>query len=329
MEQINPLVSVLCLTYNHEKYIRSALEGFVQQKTNFPFEVLVHDDASTDGTARIIAEYAEKYPEIIIPIYQKENQYQKRVQIHEVFIYPKIRGKYIAICEGDDYWCDEQKLQRQADWMEAHEDYAFCVHNTEMVDCTTGLRTLINQSNEEYDIPFEKIIERGSAYFQTSSFFYRKEYFFVPPLFSIGGPTDYPTAIYLATCGKVHYYPQVMSVYRYQVEGSYSWRMLHNEDSLKAEEKEWNEIKQMLQRVDEYTNNQYSETIQQIIRKRDFKFLVDNGKFREIKENYPDLYEQLTDKEKIKIQIIRFLPHIISIYRRTRIRYQNKSTVNI
>ena len=102
-------VSVICLAYNHEKYIRKTLEGFVAQKTNFSVEYIVHDDASTDSTASIIQEFEEKYPDLIKPIYQKENQYSKGVAITRN-LQMQVQGKYIAFCEGDDYWIDEYKL---------------------------------------------------------------------------------------------------------------------------------------------------------------------------------------------------------------------------
>lgn len=119
----NILVSVICTAYNHESYIRQCLDGFVMQKTNFSFEVLVHDDASTDRTADIIREYEAKYPDIIKPIYQNENQYSKGIAIYSKFIYPNVNGKYIAICEGDDYWIDPFKLQKQVDFLETNEEY--------------------------------------------------------------------------------------------------------------------------------------------------------------------------------------------------------------
>ena len=106
-------VCVYCLAYNHEKYIRDCLEGFVNQKTNFKYRVIVHDDASTDGTQDIIKEYATKYHDIIVPILQTENKYSQGISIIETFIKPLLIGKYVAVCEGDDYWCDENKLQKQ------------------------------------------------------------------------------------------------------------------------------------------------------------------------------------------------------------------------
>ena len=95
-------VSVVCLTYNQEKYVGKMLESLVKQKTNFEYEILVHDDASTDDTQKIISDYAEKYPELIRPILQKENQFSKGINPNIKFNYPRVRGKYIAYCEGDD-----------------------------------------------------------------------------------------------------------------------------------------------------------------------------------------------------------------------------------
>ena len=108
----NPMVSICNLVYNHEKWLRRCLDGFVMQKTSFKFEVLSHDDASTDSSATIIREYEERYPDIFCPIYQTENQYSKGQGIFIPILLPKARGKYIALCEGDDYWCDPLKLQK-------------------------------------------------------------------------------------------------------------------------------------------------------------------------------------------------------------------------
>ena len=128
------LVSVFCETYNHELYIRQCLDGMLMQKTDFAFEVLIHDDASTDHTQSIIKEYAEKYPHVIKPILQQENQYSKGVKIWEVFQMPRARGKYIALCEGDDYWTDPHKLQKQVDVLEKDETLMAVVTNSKVVD---------------------------------------------------------------------------------------------------------------------------------------------------------------------------------------------------
>lgn len=123
------MVSICCLAYNQEAYIAQTLQSFIDQITDFPFEVLVHDDASTDKTADIIRQFEAKYPDIIKPIYQTENQHSKNVRISFTYQYPRATGKYIAMCEGDDYWIDPHKLQKQVDYMEAHPDCHLCFTN--------------------------------------------------------------------------------------------------------------------------------------------------------------------------------------------------------
>ena len=118
----NPLVSILCLVYNHEPYLRQCLDGFVMQKTDFGFEAIVHDDASTDNSAAILREYAEKYPDIIKPIYETENQYRKGTLATIMDNAKSDSSKYIAICEGDDYWIDPMKLQKQVDFLNHNDD---------------------------------------------------------------------------------------------------------------------------------------------------------------------------------------------------------------
>lgn len=129
-----PLVSISCITYNHEPYIAQTLDGFLMQKTNFPFEVLIHDDASTDRTADIIREYEQNFPKIVKPIYQKENQYsQGKRAVSATWNFPRAQGKYIALCEGDDYWIDENKLQMQVDFLENNPEYGMCYTNFNLV----------------------------------------------------------------------------------------------------------------------------------------------------------------------------------------------------
>ena len=126
--KMEPLVSICCLTYNHVNFIEDALEGFLKQQVNFPFEIIVHDDASNDGTREKVISYAKNFPEIIFPVLQEVNQYSKRKgSILQMFILPEVRGKYIALCEGDDYWTDPLKLQKQADFMEANPEYSLSV----------------------------------------------------------------------------------------------------------------------------------------------------------------------------------------------------------
>jgi glycosyltransferase involved in cell wall biosynthesis len=127
-----PLISVCIITYNHERYIRQCLEGVVMQKTNFAFEVIVGEDCSTDNTRQIVAEFEARYPDLIKPVYHTRNVGGARNGYE--FCYPKLTGKYIAICEGDDYWTDEYKLQKQVDFLEQNPDYVMCFHRVQSVD---------------------------------------------------------------------------------------------------------------------------------------------------------------------------------------------------
>ena len=117
------LVTVCCTTYNHERFVADAIESFLLQETDFPFEIIVHDDASTDGTGDIILDYASRYPRLIRPIIQSENQYSKGGLINPRFVFPQAKGKYLALCEGDDYWTDAEKIQKQVTFLENNPEY--------------------------------------------------------------------------------------------------------------------------------------------------------------------------------------------------------------
>ena len=132
MEDDKILVSVCVLSYNHVKTIKRCLNSIVNQNVNFKFEVLIHDDNSTDGTINIIREFENSYPSVIRPVYEKENQYYKNNnagRMDAVFNVPRAKGKYIAFCEGDDYWTDPQKLQIEYDYMEKHPECKFVQDN--------------------------------------------------------------------------------------------------------------------------------------------------------------------------------------------------------
>ena len=130
----DPLVSISCITYNHINYIEQCLDGFLEQETDYPFEILIHDDCSTDGTTEIIQKYSTKYPDIIKPMYETENQYQQGKPAGSlIWNIPRAKGKYIALCEGDDYWIDENKLQMQVDFLEKNPEYGMCYTNFNLV----------------------------------------------------------------------------------------------------------------------------------------------------------------------------------------------------
>ena len=252
------VVSIYCLVYNHEKHLRKTLEGFVGQKTDYTYEVIIHDDASTDNSAQIIREYCEKYPDIFVPIFQQENQYSKNVRISRTFIYPKVRGKYVAICEGDDYWCDENKLQIQVEYMESHPDCSMCVHDTALID-TDGkfIGKYVNGSRRDRDYFATDVIRAdGGGICQTSSYLAKREVIVDrPALFDIKGIGDYPNIIYAGISGYVHYIGRVMSCYRVGHTNSWNSKLFKQRKALIAQfEAEYED----LTRIDKETNYQYT-----------------------------------------------------------------------
>ena len=156
-----PVISIICNTYNQEKYIADALDSFLMQKVSVPFEILVHDDASTDGTAGIIREYEKTYPNVVKPIYQRENQFSKNISITSQIQAPRAKGKYIAFCEGDDYWSDPDKLQIQYDYMESHGECSACCHAYSMVDKNKNLIEERYDFSEDCSVPIKRLIGKS------------------------------------------------------------------------------------------------------------------------------------------------------------------------
>ena len=274
------LVTVVCITYNHEKYIRDTLEGFLSQKTDFQFKIVIHDDASTDDTAKIIEEYVLKYPQIIVPVCQKENQYQRGVNILKEYVFPLLEGKYYAYCEGDDYWCDPYKLQAQVDFMRNHPDYSACVHNTIRIDCRNGKQKLLYDRKEK-DIKLKDVVGKGGAAFHISSLLAKTEYFLIPDELTVKGLGDYPKTIYLAINGKIRFINKAMSVYRYYAEGSWTARNFTGSDVSKAIALDNNKII-MLQSFDQYFNGSYHDLFCDAVDLKKLEILFKQQKYREI-----------------------------------------------
>ena len=213
------MVSVMCTAFNHEEYIRQALEGMVNQQTDFAYEILINDDKSSDGTAAIIREFEAKYPEKIRAFYQEKNLYSQGVDIYYAVFFPNARGKYVAFCEGDDYWTDPTKLQRQVDFLEAHPEYSACVHNTVLHYCDAERPDVPLIANRgEQDVEFEDILPGMKHAWHTSSLVAKTEllanppdYYYVACDYGFG---DYPYGIWLRQNGPVHYLDSCMSVYR-------------------------------------------------------------------------------------------------------------------
>lgn len=308
-------VSVCMLSYNHEKYIRKAIDSVLNQKTNFKFEILIHDDASTDKSQEIIREYEKKYPDIIKPIYQTENQYSKGVKIWWQIQFPRVKGKYIAFCECDDYWTDPCKLQEQYDIMEQNKNCSVCVHNTLRIDeaAVNVLGCIPSQTPSKTIILCDEFVtmmfDLNRIAFHTTSYFIRAEYVTniindIPEFIIACGVSDFMLMLYCAINGDVAYIDKFMSHYRVNSLNSYTKKFNSNKEfQIKMREKFIHAIKL----YNEYTNYKYDKVIQNQILFDEYMLYVLKGEYDKLKLiKYKNVYKQLPQIRKliIKAEII-------------------------
>lgn len=225
-----PLVSICCITYNHGEFIRQCLDGFLMQKTNFQYEILIHDDASTDATAQIIREYQKDYPEIIKPIFQKENQYSRGVRGFNIrYNFTRCLGDYIALCEGDDYWTDPFKLQKQVDFLKAHEDFSLACGGVLISDLHSGIRTpdIVNDDKQfpisnAYGFEFSLMDLHKRWLTKTLTVLFRTELLEPQKLLRYKNLRDVHLFYHLIKRGRGFYFQEIFGVYNMHSGGVYS-----------------------------------------------------------------------------------------------------------
>jgi glycosyltransferase involved in cell wall biosynthesis len=225
MRENNIIVSVCCITYNHELYIKDCLEGFVSQKTDFNYEIIIHDDASTDKTKQIIEEYAQKFPGLFVTIFQKENQYSKGGNPFS-YTFAKAKGKYIALCEGDDYWTNPNKLQKQVDFLESNNEYVLVggkveIHDTRNVTNKNSKEAQYFQFSGNADVKDQHLIDKHFLPFHTSTYLFKKDIFlktYRPPfLKSMSG--DIVWLHTLNSAGKIYYLDEFFGIQQHNPTG--------------------------------------------------------------------------------------------------------------
>ncbi len=305
------MVAIKCITYNHEPYIRQCLEGFVMQQTNFRFVAIVHDDASTDGTAAIIREYEEKYPDIIKPIYETENQYSKQDGSLRRIMNEAIDAtgcKYIALCEGDDYWVDPFKLQKQVDYMERNRDCSFCTHKAYLVDAETNDYLSISDVIEIKDkYKIEDAIKGFGRYMATSSFLFRCEILsYIPNFVRISPCGDYTLPIVSCHFGYIGYLPEIMSSYRVGAKASLttSWR-----GNFKKREEYNRRYDAMLLALDIDTGYKYSKLIKEESINLWVRTYLEYGMYENLSvEPYKSTYLKLPVIYRLQIYVKNKLP---------------------
>ena len=318
------LVSVFCLAYNHEKYIARALESMVCQQTDFPFEIIVHDDASTDRTADILREYEARYPDKIRGVYETENQfYNPNLHITRDLLIPLSSGKYFAFCECDDSWEDPLKLQRQVEFLEAHPEYSMSVHAAfrHIVGTDEAEDKTYPPEPEDRDYDADEIIRRGGGLFATNSFMVRREAFIDPPdCFRAREIGDYTLLMYAAVCGTIRYLHQSMSRHNEGVAGSWTVRVWNDPEKHISHQRE---MISLLRGIDDYYDGRFHEAVTAAVSAREEEILEteyraalqrsDEAELK--KEKYRGLIRQ-SRKIARHQWVQRHFPHLVGLKRR-------------
>ncbi|WP_303330005.1 glycosyltransferase [uncultured Muribaculum sp.] len=288
-----PLVSISCITYNHASYIKECIDGFLMQQTNFNFEVLIHDDHSTDGTEEIIKEYAKQYPDIIKPLFEKENQYSLGKPIGSaVWNLPRARGEYIAICEGDDYWTDPYKLQKQVDFLESHPDYGMCYtkvkrfvpKNNKFIDEWGGPNETMDKLLIENTIPTLTAVFHKAIYYN-----YLTEIHPSKRGWLMG---DYPIWLYFAQNSKIKFINETTGVYRICTESA-----SHSNDLEKIIR-----FNNSYHDIRTWYNSRQNTVPQKKLDQNQAVLLFNSSVFRSSKE-YAKLYYKRIENKTLKIRI--------------------------
>lgn len=262
----NPLVAIHCTAYNQEGYIRDALEGFVRQRTEFPFVAIVHDDASTDDTQKIIREYSDKYPDIIVPIIETQNLYSRKDGSITRIMNEAIAAtgaRYVAYCEGDDYWTDPYKLSKQVAFLEAHPDYSMCFTNA-AVERGGEMLPIRKEYDADCDVSFEDIVYRGGGLCPTATILARFELTSsIPPEARKLYVGDWPMQIYMAHRGKVRYIADTTAVYRIEAVGS--WTSRYAKMDIDSKKRLWDKEEELLSVMDGVTEQCHSRVFRNMI----------------------------------------------------------------
>lgn len=314
------ILSVCCITYNHENYIEDALKGFLNQEVDFKYEILIYDDASTDKTTDILKKYEKKYSTLIKVIYQSENQYSKGKYVGK-YVFERAKGKYLAICEGDDYWIDKNKLQKQVDFLKKNLEYSAYYHNVLVVDKNKKEYKKYQHFNPLYKTHVLKNsdIETGEVPGQTASIvcknfwkdLNKKEKEIYEKCKSNG---DTKLGLFLISIGKIYFSEDIMSHYRLAFDtGSWNSEVKNKNICLQSANSLF-EIKNMLKKV---KNIEYEPNLKIILR-NSFILMLKNPTLENIKI-FILILKKCKNKKEASILIIQTLLKKVKIIKKIKV----------
>lgn len=306
------LVSINCITYNHENFISKALDGFLMQKTNFEYEIIIGEDCSTDNTRVIIEKYMNQYPNIIKLITSDSNV---GMSSNNERVFKASMGKYIAICEGDDYWIDPNKLQKQVDFMKEHEECTMVFHSAKVLNVANNEEEdSINPYNKTMIINNTKLFYGGGDNIATASILYIRDFMNKKPAFYKASPVgDHALALLLSAHGAIGYINEVMSVRTLWVPGSWNTRYNRVIDMDKKVE-HINAMERVLLMYNEYTNYRFENDIKRrvISGRIEMAKLKSIPPFKDSRVN--EVLKQLKFRSQIRIKLGYYFPRIYSLY---------------
>lgn len=291
-----PEVSVLLITYNQEEYVAQALDSFLMQETSFPFEILVNDDCSTDGTTEVLLEYERRHPEKITVVTHDENQYSQGRMPIASFLMPIARGRYVAMCEGDDYWTCPHKLQRQYDVMSANPALTACVHASENVQASTGRRISAKHfMDHDGNVDLADMLDVVQC-FATNSLFIRADAmrtYITSDIVKTPADGDHKLNLFFAaTDGGMYYLDTEMSAYRFLAKNSINRRMLMGGDLDALARKNHDGRVELLRAIDAYTHGAYHEQVLHGIDSMDYAYHRDIRDYRGLKRRWPERFRR-------------------------------------
>lgn len=302
-------ITIYCLTYNHVDYIRDALESFLMQRTSYKYNIFVYDDASTDGTSAVLQEYKEKYPEIFDIYISPRNIYrlpEREIIMHK--LYEKhIIGKYVAWCEGDDYWTNPDKLQKQVEFLENNPRCSMVSHGAYWKDCRTGELKDYNPYNKNRYLTAEEVILQQGGNLSTASLVMRKSVFIRDINFPACDVGDIPMQLYALCKGDIYYFNCQMSMYRYMHDGSWSKEI--DEDFENSNIHAYHMI-DFLEKYNEYRCGLYEE----LIRRRCSRYLYSKVYEYQFMNPKEYCYRMQKLKRKLRHEEQKFIEKQMSIF---------------